>query len=152
MNRARHGRLWLTTSPFGIGLGCLRSANTQADLTIVGRRAYGRDARGNDHWDDAPPFVDGEQAVGFDCENLALWARRVMAEEFEDWSLGCARPTVCKLPDGQDHCVLTVVAESLGDYVIGAQHEEHFVPWQSLEGYQWFSRLEAGNEWRMVTG
>lgn len=41
--------------------------------------------------------------------------------------------------------MLTVVAEDLGDYVIGAQHEEHFAPWRELEGYRWLMRLEAGD-------
>ncbi len=117
------------------------------DLAITGRRAYGRDPVGNDHWDDAPPFVDGQQAVGFDCENLALWARRCMAEEFDDWPLSCSLPTICKLPDGQDHCVLTVIVEDLGDYIVGAQHSENLVPWKSLEAYEWRSRLQSGSRW-----
>ena len=119
-------------------------------LAIIGRRAYGADRPRADHWDDEPPFVDGIQTAGFDCENLALWVRRQMAGEFDDWPLGCSRPTICRLPDGRDHCVLTVVAEGLGDYVIGTQHEEHFIPWAELEGYQWLSRLEAGNAWRTL--
>lgn len=121
------------------------------ELAIDGRRAYARDPEGNDHWDDEAPFVDGIQTPGFDCENLALWLRRKMAEEFEDWPLGCGRPTLCRLPDGEGHCVLTVVTQHNGDLVVGAQHSEHAVPWRALEGYQWFKRLHAGNDWRLVT-
>ncbi len=121
------------------------------ELAIIGRRAYAHDPKGNDHWDDEAPFVDGIQTPGFDCENLALWVRRVMAEEFDDWPLGCGRPTLCRLPDGQNHCVLTIVTKENGDVVVGAQHEEHAVPWRDLEGYRWFMRLEAGNDWRMVS-
>ena len=131
----------------------LRQAHVERarELAIIGRRAYSPDRPRADHWDDEPPFVDGQRTVGFDCENLALWARRMMAVEFEDWPLGCARPTICTLPDGRGHCVLTVVAEDLGDYVIGTQHEEHFIPWRRLVGYQWLSRLEAANAWKMIS-
>ena len=119
-------------------------------LAIDGRRAYSPDPPGQDHWDDEPPYVDGIQTAGFDCENLALWIRRVMAERFDDWPLGCARPTICRLPDERWHCVLTIEAEGLGDYVVGSQHEEDFVPWRELEGYFWRSRLVAGNVWREI--
>lgn len=121
------------------------------ELAFRGRRAYGPDRPHSDHWDDAPPFVNGVQTPGFDCENLALWVRRVMDEEFEDWPLGAGRPALCRLPDGRAHCVLVVVTSNYGDLVVGSQPAEDVVAWESLAGYTWFSRLHAGSEWRLIS-
>lgn len=129
----------------------LRSAHVDRarELAAIGRRAYGNDRPGADHWDDEPPFVDGVQTPGFDCENLALWVRRALAVEFDDWPLGCGRPAICRLQNQMVHCVLIVVTPD-GDYAIGALPHEDFVPWTRLEGYRWLCRLHAEDEWRGI--
>ncbi|MEO3431386.1 transglutaminase-like cysteine peptidase [Pelagibius sp. CAU 1746] len=131
----------------------LRQAHVERlrELAAIGRRAYGPNGPRADHWNDAPPFVDGVQTAGFDCENLALWVRHVMTEEFAEWPLGAGRPAICTLPDGRAHCVLVIVeGTGLGDYILGAQAEEDLVPWRSLAGYRWHSMLHRFDEWRLI--
>lgn len=142
---------WARTSV--VGPVELRQAHADRllELVITGRRAYSPDRPGADHWDDEPPFVDGVQTPGFDCENLALWARREMAEEFDDWPLCAGRPTTCTVEGLEGgHCVLVIATANYGDLVVGARPGEDLVPWESLQGYSWRRQLQEGDSWAGV--